>query len=90
MTKQEEIREGIAEDIYCATGNEKEWCLRFTEQLFRYLHSQGVVIKVDRGSDDIQLPILKETWEGMVEDMKELGYVAVEPLMKPAPSGVEE
>ncbi len=50
MTSREEIREGIAV-ILEAAGGSKEWTLNILE----FLHSQGVVIKVDR-----ELPVVCE------------------------------
>jgi len=82
MIKQEEVREGIEEIL-------KDHFFPYTsatEEIIEYLHSQGVVIKVDR-----ELP--KRTWykdwggesgedsyKLALEDMA--GYVAVEPLIK--------
>ena len=68
MTKQEEIREGIyALFSGCFTNmtgklpNEEEmgWLNAYTEQMQVYLHSQGVVIKVDR-----ELPVMPRDWYG--------------------------
>ena len=92
MPTREEIREGIDRDIefvlqaaYYAGGTGEsisETVDKCKLHLKKALHSQGVVIKVESNSDDIHLPVLKEAWEGMVGDMEELGYVAVEPLVE--------
>ena len=91
MATREEIREGIAnlaqmdsdtcDYLICKQFDDNCRLCRATA-VIKYLHSQGVVIKVDEGSDDIKLPVLKEAWEGIVEDMKELGYTQWKPLIK--------
>ena len=68
MTKQEEIKSGISEIA------EEYWysSLMVTRKVLEYLHSQGVVIKVD-----------KEMPHGTIHcDMLKAGYVPVEPLIK--------
>jgi len=87
MTKQEEIREGIA-IILESAGASKKWTLNILE----FLRSQGVVIKVDRELpdknanntwyDDDLGEAGKIGWELGVEDMLKAGYVAIEPLIK--------
>jgi len=48
MTKQEEIREGIAQ-IICDLGNPKwQHCLLVADTILTNLHLKDVVIKVDR------------------------------------------
>ena len=86
MTKQEEIREGIA-IILESAGASREWTLNILE----YLHSQGVVIKVERelpsiswNSDD---PLYDIAFcKGMSENLGNMlksGYgTAVEPLVE--------
>ncbi len=69
MNKQEEIREGVARNI---AGPLLDWelTLKIADQVLQYLHSQGVVIKVER-----------EIYEGYQEAVR-AGYVAVEPLIE--------
>jgi len=90
MTKQEEIRGGIEKIRREALGNDCSGYL--TDAILNYLHSQGVVIKVER-----ELPILAK-WQielhypwlkeyqiiaaKQAEFMFNTGYVAVEPLIK--------
>ena len=99
MTKQEEIQEGLAVKLASFEGRkywqmpdvDKEYWLTQSSASLQYLHSQGVVIKVDR-----QLPRLKSiTSEATVEEKSafllglkyaqegiiEAGYVAVESLI---------
>ena len=57
MTKQEEIRSGIEKfvsEAYWYEG-EKNIVTDITKQLISYLHSQGVVIKVDKKLPDTYL-----------------------------------
>ena len=106
MTKQEEIREGVAGIDFCwnlcgerayecnmqATcpallGRGKERSLRKVDHILAYLHSQGVVIKVDRDSAYCRIPIDKVPLSGNgahveVSELAKAGYVAVEPLIK--------
>jgi len=85
MTKQEEIREGIARRIairdnkgflnhsthkYIITPEQYE----FTDRLLNALHSQGVVIKVDNNQSTIEPPL---TWA----KIHKAGYVAAEELI---------
>ena len=100
MTKQEEIREGVAEDI--GKNISPEWRSRnkgyleirvydVTDTILAHLHSQGVVIKVDRELPKVEFfdparPDLIGEYErqyirGMERMLKE-GYVAVEPLVQ--------
>ena len=93
MTKQEKIREGIF-DILFGT------CMHITDnpddktaEVLRYLHSQGVVIKVDRELpkpilyghftmvDDERMATPREISEFTQQEMLEAGYVATEPLI---------
>ena len=86
MSKQGDIREGIDKLIYqriMAFLSFDEWdkdyhpktllCEKLTTELLSYLHSQGVVIRVDRD--------LPAEGRGSVEDWS-YEYVAVEPLIK--------
>ncbi len=89
MTKQEEIREGI-ESLFKGSMSAiihdfqfheltSDWRKEFTNRVLKYLHSQGVVIKVDK-----ELPFLWDgyTMDGYIRELIEAGYVAVEPLIK--------
>ncbi len=92
MTKQEEIREGIDRIIQhwnpCASTS-TDWTplhggLTVGQDLVNYLHSQGVVIKVDR---ELPEPVGVEILVGAIihatqQDMLKAGYVAVEPLVR--------
>ncbi len=101
MTKQEEIREGIAkltEDRFRFPAEEagliwdKNFNYMLASNILSYLHSQGVVIKVDR-----ELPSLTDasrcspgsyTWNKHIaefnyqQDMLRAGYGAFEPLIE--------
>ena len=91
MTKQEEIREGIKE-ILLPSGKESvitPYMSGIVSQLImEYLHSQGVVIKVERElpdcpgrvvADPEHLMLYKQMQEGFIK----AGYaIAVEPLVK--------
>ena len=83
MTKQDIIKEGIAQTIKDDAGGYVHLMehdrIRISKAIVGYLHSQGVVIKVDR-----ELP---EIWDGYTMDayllkLKKAGYVAVEPLIE--------
>ena len=105
MTKQEEIREGVAlslslgmlkkddaidedgelwtdDGYYFFTDSARE---RFANRVLQYLHSQGVVIKVDRECPSISSAVRCATKLGVFHitqlDMLEAGYVVVEPLI---------
>ena len=98
MTKQEEIREGM-HLILCdgepnIIGEPCPHC-KHAKELLDYLHSQGVVIKVDRelptnfyhvaeGGDFEQQAKRREfiAGERMKVCMTNAGYAAVEPLVK--------
>ena len=79
MTKQEEIREGFED--WLMGSQHREWDAKtLSGMALEYLHSQGVVLKVDR-----ELP---EDWYNDFLDKKRIekvfeqaGYVAVEPLI---------
>jgi len=50
MTKQEEIREGLEGKINRFDTFREEYSYRgFADEILNYLHSRGVVIKVDKG-----------------------------------------
>lgn len=89
MTKQDEIRKEIDTHIqfvimaaYLAgqtradVRDTKEKCTAYLKDA---LHSQGVVIKVDRELPNIQF--IKGN-RAFVRAVKEAGFVAVEPLIK--------
>ena len=84
MTEQEKIREGIAQQLYSIDyGNEANWgnevpptkeeYWAVAERIIRYLHSQGLVIRVNRELPDTALT--KEDFDeldkAIIEDMTE-------------------
>ncbi len=88
MTTREEIREEIErildELLFSPGESDDGYTYNLTgciTNLLNYLHSQGVVIKVDR-----ELPIITDIGWGVSAKkeqvkMLEAGYVAVEPLI---------
>lgn len=88
MSRQEEIREGTVE-VYCqlhgleyAPSEDTDKAYRDIDLIFRYLDSQGVVVKVKK-----ELPVEKNVWRRTCynycqEDMLKAGFEAVEPLIK--------
>ena len=90
MTKQEEIREGLRAKLFELGVTNKGFVIR---QILEYLHSQGVVLKVDR---ELPFPMCTVRMNdpryqdgAMIHAQKlmlEAGYVAVEPLIKPESS----
>jgi len=100
MTKQEEIREWVKEWVlgirqylndtehspepFTKPIDPNVLIVEFPNKLLKYLHSQGVVIKVERElpfADWITVPpseIAKYTQQNMLK----AGYKAVEPLIK--------
>ena len=102
MTKQEEIREGFAAHLLSYMiphyKNSPELSGMVINELFNYLHSQGVVIKVAEISDDLartasETPkyfaygkdmafISTERTFHIYEAFKKAGYAAVEPLIQ--------
>ena len=95
MATREEIAEGIEEILRQPIRIDFVNRQKFTDikrgrsertvQILRYLHSQGVVIKVDK-----ELPkrflcagrTSRESYKLGTEDMLVAGYVAVEPIIK--------
>ena len=93
MTKQEEIREGIAgvicdkicgycagrgEEIYNGLEERDKGDFRVdADKIIAYLHNNDVVIKVDR-----ELPAMESQERSIIfaDFLKKSGYVAVEPL----------
>lgn len=96
MTKQEEIREGIARELYYqeTDGGYILWCDLPEDAKGEYrnraiklmvkLHSQGVVIRVDSDTETIAR-LLDSDRPFAVRFIKELkdkaGYVVVKPLI---------
>lgn len=99
MTKQEEIREEIAERIcdalegdewFSLAEGQKRFCRLYATNILSYLHSQGVVIKVERELPD--LPISQDDYDIVFYPEKvyreaqnimlKADYAAVEPLIK--------
>lgn len=87
MTKQEELREEMIDQLGLIFPISRDITTKATVELLKALHSQGVVIKVDR-----ELPPLisrdmydKKEIEIAIKQarlMLRAGYVAVEPLIK--------
>ena len=84
-----EIREGVREYIHQAQGFIEGCCPvdDITDKILSYLHSQGVVIKVDRELPQItpaEYPVVPEAIvaQRTQQDMLEAGYVAVEPIIE--------
>ena len=92
MDKQEEIREGIKRvigdyfplehincDASCTTKYmEEENLEQSAQEIMGYLHSQGVVVRVDKVLYDIGIEYYNEN----VAKMLKAGYVTVEPLVE--------
>ena len=97
MTKQEKIREEMANKVpkdcqscesECVPLDNTDHCseqYHIADLILFYLHSQGLVLKVDR-----ELPEIKRNLKGLSPeeittliqiDMEVAGYVAVEPLI---------
>ncbi len=91
MPTKEEIREGILKYIRAVVENETE-CETQTDAILTKLHSQGVVIKVDRELPDVNqhnsevvFPFNLEeicVYKQSQVDMLKAGYLAVEPLIE--------
>ena len=83
MTKQEDIRGGIADIIFNSWGK-YEKTTDTAYDIVAYLHSQGVVIKVERERpENPYIDSVYDKWiiyEDAVDDMNDL--VAVEPLIE--------
>ncbi len=77
MTKQEEIRGGMKRIIHphiCLANNDELHAIdREIDELFSYLHSQGVVIKSKKQKVSV-------TFGGLLKDNKDI--FRVEPLIK--------
>ena len=88
MTRQKKIREGIEKTLR-GVGNYAGWEEDATKAVLNYLHSQGVVIKVDRelpenphfsrgSTTDYSLGLMNG-FDQAVESLA--GYVAIEPII---------
>lgn len=90
MATREEIREGIyALFSNCFTRgklsgrNRDAWASKYTNTLMSDLHSQGLVIKVNRALPDISYhSAYPENEEQYQQAMLKAGYVATEPLVE--------
>ena len=80
LTKQEEIREGIFKVLFPYSNADHYTGDETVQKVLEHLHSQGVVIKVER-----ELPIEVECESGVFEylaDSEVSRFPAVEPLIK--------
>ena len=94
MTKQEEIKGEIYRilyDVACSPYPERGGLLENrASQILAYLHSQGVVIKVERElppryfANRKKMPWVSDydVEKNTQEEMLKAGYVAVEPLIE--------
>lgn len=107
MTKQQKIREGMAkylrehDGIICCSEiecGETDCCECQSEGLLTYLHSQGVVIKVERelpplskkvldildvrGLTPLVASAIPKALFVHAQDLQDAGFTAVEPLIK--------
>ena len=93
MTKQEEIKKGLTDLVFCEDGSTLE---EFTDKILNYLHFKGCVIKVDR-----EMPELPDYWlldkggwycdangnkRTLEDDLGDVGYAAVESLIEKVPA----
>lgn len=60
MTKQEEIREGIAREVTGLGRNPNKWSYEFADKLLAYLDKNDIVIKVER-----ELPVEEDNMGNM-------------------------
>ncbi len=85
MATREEIREGIFKVLFPYSNADHYTGDGTVQKVLDYLHSEGVVIKVDRELPE-DLDVWKETRRGGYfigsEALEEAGYVAVEPLIE--------
>ena len=68
MASREEIRKGI------------EKYTKNPAALWKYLHENGIVIKVE--DDSFVAECLRDSWEEIKEDMKQAGYAKFVPLIE--------
>lgn len=81
MTKQEKIDWGLRNLIREWTNEEgSKYLYEFSKAIRAYLHSQNVVIKVDRGVKAISITEEKNSVIIPVKLLERAGYVAVGPL----------
>ncbi len=91
MATREDIREGLAKALYEREFSKDYWDTRMSNgdkvQWFakadcgiQYLHSQGVVIKVDRKLPDHGV-LQTGNYRAGQRSMIDAGYIAVEPLI---------
>lgn len=118
MNKQDKIREGIAAFLCNYSGGSSWWYLSINHMVYKqqeyleeadeilgYLHSEGVVIKVDRelpqnpyvdsyqGNDPEAQSVndaAEWSYEEAQKDMKKAGFEAVGPLIKEQHIIIEE
>ena len=86
MTKQEEIKKGLTDLVFCEDGSTLE---EFTDKILNYLHSKGCVIKVERklpSVDNHVYGLLNEQGRAAQRSMIKAGYVAVAPLIEKVPA----
>lgn len=85
MNRQDKIKEGVAD--FCRVMRAEGELRHYTPQsdadgILEFLHSQGVVIKVDRPLPDISYhSAYPENEERYQQAMLEAGFIAVEPLI---------
>ena len=82
MSKQSEIREGIAGLINLSTSEETKRTI--SNAIILYLHREGVVIKVDRELPQWKLEAMGSATENAIYKVAQkdmASYVAVEPLI---------
>ena len=81
MPSREVIEQGVDKILYDAVGDDEGI---ITQRILAYLHSQGVVIKVER-----ELPSIADvqTADNLVKVMLKTGFTAFEPLIKQEGNG---
>ncbi len=82
MTKQEKIMAGVDKIMWEAIGDDEGVIAR---NIMGYLHSQGVVLKVDCptcGGDGRIQKFMDRTFSNRCPKCNGYGYVAVEPLVE--------
>ena len=67
MTKQEKIREGLEDIFSTLEGGRGEAEHKLADDVLKYLHSQGVVIKNERDLLTMQEAINYEVVEPLIE-----------------------
>ena len=93
MATREEIRLEIADILGKNWGDNWEVHNRVAKEITTYLHSQGVVLKVDRELPKLYEPLtatkeqndmVRLGYNSCKQDMLRAGYVATEPLVDTA------